>query len=60
MAITCGAVLLAISFWLEEQEERSREAAAEATLAEGDVTETGGSDGATEAPPESPGPASSS
>lgn len=25
MAITCGAVLLAISFWLEEQEERDRE-----------------------------------
>lgn len=24
MAITCGAVLLAISFWLEEQEDRSR------------------------------------
>lgn len=27
MAITCGAVLLAISFWLEEQEERAREEA---------------------------------
>ena len=35
MAITCGAVLLAISFWLEEQEERAREAAAQAALAEG-------------------------
>ena len=30
MAITCGAVLLAISFWLEEREERARELAAEA------------------------------
>ncbi len=28
MAITCGAILLAISFWLEEQEERAREEAA--------------------------------
>jgi signal peptidase II len=27
MAITCGAILLAISFWFEEQEERAREAA---------------------------------
>ncbi len=29
MAITCGAVLLAISFWLEEREERAREEAEE-------------------------------
>lgn len=28
MAITCGAVLLAISFWIEEQQERAREAGA--------------------------------
>lgn len=28
MAITCGAVLLAVSFWLEEQEERGGAAAA--------------------------------
>ena len=28
MAITCGAVLLAISFWFEEQAERKLEAAA--------------------------------
>jgi signal peptidase II len=28
MAITCGAVLLALSFWFEEQEERSKAAAA--------------------------------
>jgi signal peptidase II len=28
MAITCGAVLLAVSFWLEDQEERSRAAPA--------------------------------
>jgi signal peptidase II len=27
MAITCGAVMLAISFWLEEREERARDAA---------------------------------
>jgi signal peptidase II len=25
MAITCGAILLAISFWIEEQQERARE-----------------------------------
>lgn len=30
MAITCGAVLLAVSFWFEEQDERSRAAAAAA------------------------------
>jgi signal peptidase II len=36
MAITCGAILLAISFWFEEQEERAREAA-EKTAA-GDVS----------------------
>ena len=34
MAITCGAVLLAISFWLEEQEERAREAALEGAAGE--------------------------
>lgn len=28
IAITCGAILLAISFWIEEQQERAREAAA--------------------------------
>ncbi len=28
MAITCGAILLALSFWFEEQQERSRAAAA--------------------------------
>jgi signal peptidase II len=32
MAITCGAVLLALSFWFEEQEERGRAAAAAATV----------------------------
>ena len=31
MAITTGAVLLAISFWLEEQEERNQSAASPAT-----------------------------
>ena len=30
MAITCGAVLLALSFWFEEQEERGNAAAASA------------------------------
>jgi signal peptidase II len=30
MAITCGAILLALSFWFEEQEERGRAAAASA------------------------------
>lgn len=30
MAITCGAVLLAISFWLEERQEAAKEAAAKA------------------------------
>jgi signal peptidase II len=37
MAITCGAILLAISFWFEEQEERVREAAEKA--AAGDASE---------------------
>jgi signal peptidase II len=32
MAITCGAVLLALSFWFEEQEERSKTAASTAAL----------------------------
>ena len=31
MAITCGAILLAISFWFEEQEERSAETGSVAT-----------------------------
>jgi signal peptidase II len=31
MAITCGAVLLAISFWFEEQEDRTRSGASLAT-----------------------------
>jgi signal peptidase II len=35
MAITCGAVLLAISFWIEERQERQREAAAADTETEG-------------------------
>ena len=33
MAITCGAVMLAVSFWLEEQEERARAEALEAEAA---------------------------
>lgn len=47
MAITCGAILLAISFWMEEQEERAREAAVAAS--EGVRTETPDPD-----PPSSP------
>lgn len=42
MAITCGAILLAISFWMEEQEERAREAATSAP--EGVGTEAPGPD----------------
>ena len=34
MAITCGAVLLAVSFWLEEQEERAREEAGDPSAGE--------------------------
>lgn len=34
MAITCGAILLAISFWLEEQEERRREVPVDAASSE--------------------------
>jgi len=43
MAITCGAILLAISFWIEEQEERAREAAAKelVTGATDEVVEVG-------------------
>jgi len=44
MAITCGAVLLAISFWLEEQEERAREE--QAALA-GESAAAGGASDAT-------------
>lgn len=38
IAITCGAILLAISFWLEEQEERAREEAAALATAGGGST----------------------
>ena len=34
IAITCGAILLAVSFWLEEQQERTAAAEAEAKAAE--------------------------
>ena len=34
IAITCGAILLAVSFWLEEQQERTATAEAEAKAAE--------------------------
>lgn len=37
MAITCGAVVLAISFWLEEQEERRQAAAVEVGAGEGEA-----------------------
>lgn len=36
MAITCGAVLLAASFWLEEQEERSRASATAPAVPDGE------------------------
>jgi signal peptidase II len=36
MAITCGAVLLAVSFWFEEQDERNRAAAAAAPVPDGE------------------------
>lgn len=42
IAITCGAILLAISFWLEEQEERAREEAAALATAGGGATNAGG------------------
>lgn len=54
MAITCGAILLAISFWIEEQQERAKEAAASSAGAEAEAEEVSGEeDGSgTEAPPE--------
>jgi signal peptidase II len=45
MAITCGAILLAISFWVEEQQERAREggmAAGGEAAAAAEITETSG------------------
>lgn len=42
MAITCGAILLAISFWIEEQQERAREATASPTVVETDSGEVSG------------------
>ncbi len=61
MAITCGAVLLAISFWLEERQEAAKEAAAKAgdeaaAKAAPDIpteTETGVTSQAPGAPPPS-------
>ena len=47
MAITCGAILLAISFWIEEQQERAREAAGATT--QSDTAAAAGPTGATEA-----------
>jgi signal peptidase II len=42
MAITCGAILLAISFWVEEQQERAREAAtADLSAASGEQAHEG-------------------
>lgn len=42
ISITCGAILLALSFWQEEKEERAR-LAAEGTAATGSETPDGGS-----------------
>ena len=58
MAITCGAILLAISFWFEEQEERAKERAAAARTGEtGAVEGDPSSDASMEAGTESSGPA---
>jgi signal peptidase II len=45
VAITCGAILLAISFWIEEREERAREEAAVESTAPGPATEAPGEPG---------------
>ena len=42
MAISCGAVLLAISFWQEEQEERRQKAAATDSAPQGSAEEAAG------------------
>ena len=63
MAITCGAILLAISFWIEEQQERAKEAAAKSGVAgAGPDEESGTPDGSDAGTPpgtkgESPEPA---
>lgn len=46
MAISCGAVLLAISFWIEERAEAQARAAAEAVAAERSDIQTAGEPGA--------------
>lgn len=56
MAISCGAVLLAISFWIEEQEERAAERAA-ATASSGASNPPSSDDPAIEPSSESPEPA---
>ncbi len=42
IAITCGAILLAISFWIEEQQERARDAAAVELAAPGGAADAPG------------------
>jgi signal peptidase II len=54
MAITCGAVLLAISFWLEEREERALEAMAASSLQASGAAESTGAPASTESPRPSP------
>ena len=55
MAITCGAILLAISFWIEEQQERAMELAAagapgESTIADGASAADARMEGGSESP----------
>ncbi len=50
IAITCGAILLAISFWFEEQEERAREEAAALAATGESATSTAAGDPAASAP----------
>ncbi|MEM7415429.1 MAG: signal peptidase II [Gemmatimonadota bacterium] len=50
MAITCGAILLAISFWIEERQEAAREAAAKAEAVEGSASPDAGSSEAADVP----------
>jgi signal peptidase II len=54
MAITSGAVLLAISFWVEEREDRAREAMAAGSSQASGAAESTGSPASTESPRPSP------
>jgi signal peptidase II len=54
MAITSGAVLLAISFWVEEREDRAREAMAAGSSQASGAAESTGPPASTESPRPSP------